>query len=367
MRIKQLFQKLPWSLWLEGVVIILAAPFLLFTTFSTLATVLALCLIVMTWLITWRATRLPFPLTPFNGAVLLLAVMILVSVLVTADPDLTFPKVTGLILGLALWRYLACIIRDDNSLLVGVLAYAVIGGGMMLIGIISADWSYEISLFAGAMPFLPPQLIDLPGSPAAGVHMNNLAGVVALYIPLALMLTFTWRPPFWKRGIRLGLLLILGFLAALLLLTQSRSAWLGTAVGFLTLLIMWGSTLPPSRKRKLLWISLAVLTLAILIFGWFVGRSVWEAPPGQTVVGTFSTLSFRKEVWQWAVAGIQDFPFTGTGLGSFRRVVWRFYPLNLPPDYDIGHVHNIFFQVALDVGLPGITVLHRHSDIGGSC
>jgi putative inorganic carbon (HCO3(-)) transporter len=81
---------------------------------------------------------------------------------------------------------------------------------------------------------------------------------------------------------------------------------------------------------------------------------LWEEPPRETAIGTLTSLNFRREVWQWAIAGIKEFPFTGSGLGSFRRVVVRLYPINLPPDYDIAHAHNIFFQVALDVGLPGL-------------
>ena len=53
--------------------------------------------------------------------------------------------------------------------------------------------------------------------------------------------------------------------------------------------------------------------------------------------------------------GIQDFPYTGCGLGTFRRVVHILYPLFLvAPDVDIGHAHNLFLQVALDLGVPGL-------------
>lgn len=32
----------------------------------------------------------------------------------------------------------------------------------------------------------------------------------------------------------------------------------------------------------------------------------------------------------------------------------RFFPIQVPANYDIAHAHNIFLQVALDVGLPGL-------------
>ncbi len=69
-----------------------------------------------------------------------------------------------------------------------------------------------------------------------------------------------------------------------------------------------------------------------------------------------TTLNYRKELWPWAVAAIGDFPFTGVGLGTFRQVAFRLYPLSLSPTYDIAHAHNIFLQTALDVGLPGLVI-----------
>jgi O-antigen ligase len=63
----------------------------------------------------------------------------------------------------------------------------------------------------------------------------------------------------------------------------------------------------------------------------------------------------RLEIWSRALYGLEDFPFTGLGLGTFRRVVPVLYPLFLvAPDQDIAHAHNQFLQVGLDLGLPGL-------------
>ena len=61
------------------------------------------------------------------------------------------------------------------------------------------------------------------------------------------------------------------------------------------------------------------------------------------------------EIWSRALYALQDFPFTGVGLGAFRRVVNVLYPLFLmPPDVDIAHSHNMFLQVGVDLGLIGL-------------
>ncbi|HET90372.1 MAG TPA: hypothetical protein ENN99_06495 [Chloroflexi bacterium] len=51
---------------------------------------------------------------------------------------------------------------------------------------------------------------------------------------------------------------------------------------------------------------------------------------------------------------VQDFPFTGLGLGTFERVVAVLYPLFLNPAGTVPHAHNLFLQVAVDLGLPGL-------------
>jgi len=74
----------------------------------------------------------------------------------------------------------------------------------------------------------------------------------------------------------------------------------------------------------------------------------------ESVVGNVS-LAGRVEIWSRALYAIQDFAFTGCGLGTFRKVVPVLYPLFLiPPNYDIAHAHNIFLQTGVDLGIPGL-------------
>jgi putative inorganic carbon (hco3(-)) transporter len=61
----------------------------------------------------------------------------------------------------------------------------------------------------------------------------------------------------------------------------------------------------------------------------------------------------RPEIWSAALCAIQDFPLTGIGMGTFGEVTPAMYPLfagYLPQ----GHAHNVFLQVAVDLGIPGL-------------
>jgi putative inorganic carbon (HCO3(-)) transporter len=145
-------------------------------------------------------------------------------------------------------------------------------------------------------------------------------------------------------------------MTVLLALTGSRSGWAAFIAGLACLVVLWAA-LTPSRRR-LIWIGLLLGAGFALLFALWLGpeqwQQLWQEPPRETPFGTLSTLSFRQEIWRWALAAIRSFPLTGTGLGTFRRVVFRFYPIAVVPDYDPAHAHNVFLQVALDVGLPGL-------------
>ena len=70
------------------------------------------------------------------------------------------------------------------------------------------------------------------------------------------------------------------------------------------------------------------------------------------------TLFQRQEISTRALYGIQDFSFTGMGLGTFRGLLPLLYPLaTMASDFDAAHAHNFFLQSALDFGVPGLVAL----------
>ncbi len=351
---------------LEWLVTGAAAPVLLFPTLRPAWTAAALGVLALWWLLRWALRREPWPVTPFNSSLLLFAGAILAGFQASLFPDLTIPKVAGLILGLATFRAIAFAVGSGRSLTLALALFCLIGVGILVIGTLGAEWGTKVSLMTLFIQKIPRLIPKLPESQAEAVHPNQLAGTLALYLPVAVNLVLGWR--FSRRSLIRSLIMLIGgvlfmvLMASILLLTQSRSGWMGGLAGIMGTLALWGAVLPRSSWRK--WVAWGVLVvgIAIVLVGFVrIGpeglRRIWEEPAIESPFGPLSTLEFRKEVWRWAWVGIQDFPLTGCGLGTFRRigrVLYLFNPAAVSPDYDIAHAHNIFLQTALDLGIPGL-------------
>jgi putative inorganic carbon (hco3(-)) transporter len=319
-----------------------------------LATAGTLLLIVLLWLYPLALRRTPMPPNPLNLSLLLFTFMLGVAILITADPDLTLPKATSLILGLTVWRYLVNYVHKLSQLMVGLLLLVGLGAGFVGIGLLAVDWMFKVPLIQDVAAMLPTQLLTLPDTDN-GVHTNQLAGTMLPFLPLLLSLLVGWSPSWRWRLLLVALLLVT---TAVFILTQSRTGYLAAVGGWLLLGLLWAWLLPPSPQRRWLRLGLVAAGLIGLAGMWGVGSErlllLWQDLRQETVVSTIGNLSSREEVWRWSLVAIGDFPFTGTGLGTFRQVARRFYPLAINPTYDIAHAHNIFLQTALDVGLPGL-------------
>ncbi len=343
--------------WIEGFVLLAATPFLLFPERFILLTAVSLIMLAILWLAPLFAARSPLiPPTPYNAALCLFGLMLGIAILVTADPDLTLSKATGLILGLGVWRFLVLAVQKRSQTWWAMAVYVAIGISFTAFGLLNADWSLK-----------NPSLVFLPGLSAAagaggssGIHPNQIAGTITLLLPFlaALLIDAISQAKIWPRFIRWSLLLATLFCGVALLLTRSRSGWLGALAGFVLLLLLWGLTMDPSHKRRMVRLSAAGVITLLLLFLAALGpqrlQQMWLDPPQETAVGSLSTLNFRQDLWPWAVQAAGDFPYTGIGLGSFREAARRLYPVPISPSFDFAHAHNVFLQTALDVGIPGL-------------
>jgi putative inorganic carbon (HCO3(-)) transporter len=343
----------------EWVLLLAAAPFLLLPTLRETITLVMLGLLCLLWL-AQALRRQPWPQTPFNGVLLLFSVMLFVSVLITPTPDLTLPKATGAVLGLALFRLLARMSgRRGGTVCLGGLLLA--GMGVWGLGLLDLNWPAKVPVLQAWLDHLPQHVARFPGAPGGGISPNQLAGALVLVLPAALAASLG-GPRFENRWIirllGLGATVLWG---ATLFLTQSRGGWVGGAAGALVFLALWGLS---ARNRWQRWAGMGVPALVVLggvvvfLFLGFdrISERLYGATEGavETAVGAISFRG-RVEIWSRALYTLYDFPFAGRGLGTFRQAAPYVYPLLLvSPDKDIAHAHNVFLQMGVDLGLPGL-------------
>lgn len=336
---------------LDVVVLVLTAPFLLAPTFFPApVSVLTLFLLVLPPLIrVARGERISRP-TAANLPVAVLALVFLPLAFVLSPTPwaITWVRITTLAWSIALFFTIINsppLGRGPNLrtrlaqptqiyLALGLLT-AVIG----LLGMRSVDKLFSL-----------PQTGALAGALGweQGLPTNEIAGVLTLFIPFVVALIVgCWMAG--RRRLLLALIPALLLMAGTMILAQSRTALVATAIGTALALLASGSI-----GRKWILGGLVAVVVAALIISqtsimeWFVfaGANSWES-----VVGP------RLGIWNQAIAGIRDHPSWGMGLGVFGSVARLVYPL-APPDSvaPIEDAHNLYLQTALDFGLAGLLV-----------
>lgn len=341
----------------QWAILLLASPWLLFPSPQRSALIL---IVPALWIIAGCAGRGFLPRTPLNVSLILLAIMVLVSLYATYDIAVSLPKIAGLTLGLGAFFAAARLGGDQAWWLRMFAGFLALGVLIAAVGLLGMQSSAKITLLAPILNRLPLALRGLPGA-EEGLNPNQVAGALLWIIPAMTMATVQnkrlWRsgPAAARRGYAIAVVslsaLSLLFVMGVFVLTQSRSGYIGLAAG-LALMLMMGA---PTRWRR--WLALGVI---VGLIG--VGAIVWRSevnPAAQTSLGSptlpLDTLGGRVEIWSRAIYGIQDFPFTGMGMNTFRHVMPLLYPLfTMGPDVDVGHAHNEFLQAALDLGLPGL-------------
>jgi putative inorganic carbon (HCO3(-)) transporter len=178
-------------------------------------------------------------------------------------------------------------------------------------------------------------------------HPNLLGGFLALAIPSMVALAASER--LWWRRLS-GYLLVIAAMAGLVL-TYSRGAWLGTGVGLLMLL--------PVLKRGS-WLILGPVLLGPVLVGMATSAdAVLSRVESIAAAGSDPALISRLEIWGVAFRLVAEHPLLGVGLGNFQAAYGKLmvpdlplltYPLELPE-----HAHNLFLNLAVEVGLVGVS------------
>ncbi len=297
----------------------------------------AVAAILLCALIRWIGTGRVIPRTGPDLGVLILLAMAGVSLWVTTQPEVTLTQVMRLLVGIGLFYSLAAWLKTARRIRIALWLGVLFGGLLAVMALISVEWvTDKLRMIDLAFVSRLPELIQ------DRVHPNVMAGSLALFVPFALGVSmFLGKPtPVWVRvfsacvGVGIG---------GVVVLTQSRGAYLGVAISILVLALLW------SR-----WAGLALTASGLGLAGYilFSDNGLLQAYNWLVTAGG-DTFGVRMEIWSRALFMLRDFPFTGVGMGSFNHTLNLLYPLNTETS-NIGHTHQLFLQVAVDLGLPGL-------------
>jgi len=289
------------------------------------------------WLIR-RAARGSFTRrTPGDMPVLALVLLLPLTLYVTTQPEVTIPQVLRLLSGIGLYYTLVNWADCPARLRLAAWGLTLAGGALALVSPLSVEWNRE------KFTFLPAALYErftLLVSDTA--NPNVMAGAIVILLSLAAGLILFSRRNF-SRFERLLLWFCALLMAVVLVLTQSRGALLGLGAALALLAGLrwrWG------------WLFLLAgaggMTAAIFAAG---PDRVLQFVAGATSLGGWEG---RVEVWSRALAMIGDFPLTGVGMGGFTQAADLLYPFFQYRAGSVEHAHNLFLQVAVDLGLPGL-------------
>jgi putative inorganic carbon (hco3(-)) transporter len=331
--------------------VLLIAPALLFPTD---ARILLALLVPLTWVCHWYLGGRLIPATPLNASILVLLIMTGVSLFATFDIAFSLGKISGLLLSVLLFWVTSRWVITSHRLKMGTVVFLFMGAGLAIVGLLGTKWIDKFPAFAFVVARLP-RVIRGVADDKEGFQPNAVAACLLLFIPLQVALL---RAPFhtellpaarrnagkWMLAIQTFLLILT---AGTLVLTQSRSAWMALFVSAIALL-GWNS------RRTRAWAALSA-GAAVVLTATFGPTRVFNVVINQSGPGMAGDVSGRMELWSTAIRAIQDFPLTGMGMNTFRKVMPVLYPMVLTSaDVDVPHAHNHLLQAALDLGVPGL-------------
>ncbi len=321
------------------------APFLLFASrFPHWLQIAGWVLLALPWfcrLVTYRhPTHFTLPDPLFLG----LLVMMTVGLFISIDRPRSLDYVNQLSVGVGVFYGLANLRHTRLSLWLPVAGLIIMATVLTLTAPLIVTWSSSRFFLEWAYSRLSPVTSET-------LDANILAAILSM--TLLVLVALLWRGRFSRQLSSQSptplrwLKVVIGFAGLVLFValgfTQSRGAIVALVMGLFALLILY-------KRRLLLALPVAIFAtyLATRVIGFgAVGDLLLSAGPAKGWTG-------RQEVWSSAMHMLRAMPFTGIGIGTFSEIQSLLFPF--VRGWQPTHAHNLFLQVGVDLGIPGLVV-----------
>jgi len=275
--------------------------------------------------------------TPADWPIFILILVLPMASWVTRLPGITQTQVLRLLSGIAI--YYAVVNWGHTKDRLAAIITAIIAAGTLL----ALSSPFSVQWTTSKITIIPTYLYEkFIILVADTVHPNVIAGSLVIILPISLsILLFNWQRANLVQ--RLFNLIASMIMVSILVLSQSRGSLMALAVIILFLFVI---------RWQRGWIMISFAGFGALILVSFIGFTplIDFILGGQNIGG----VDGRLEIFSRALFMIQDFPYTGIGMGSFTSVADTFYPFLHASPGSIYHAHNLFLQVGLDLGIPGL-------------
>lgn len=272
---------------------------------------------------------------PRDGWLLHLPVLLLllagVSLVITVEPAVTLEQVLRLLCGIGWYWTILAGVQNWHQVALGCALLAAIGLGFALL---TPPGIAEVADRAPALVLAPYTYLGLLRFDT--IHANVMAGYFVLLLPCALALWLLWWHNIWPWFLGVYGGVAAGMMLGMLVLTQSRGALLALGAGLVCLVTLhagwkWGLGM-----------------MGVSVAGGVIVGPTFQVPTAA------ETLAGRWDIWTHSWQALHDFLFTGVGLGTLGITLDTLYPLRLFAPGEIPHAHNLYLQIAADLGIFGL-------------
>jgi hypothetical protein len=290
---------------------------------ATMPLVSALVLMALAAMGSWVWGSLPFSLTASSAGLIVAAALVMLA----AAAQACAPVALG---------------APGNALSVARPVFVAFAWAMLAAGVLSA--------IVGMLQVFMPSLTDgdwiarsgLPGRAVGNLRQPNHLATLLMWSMIA------WVPLSASKRLHQALALpVLALLTFAVLLTASRTGWVGLA-----LMVLWAV----ADRRLPRFVRLALLAAPIVYaLGW-LAMSQWATLTshtfgGQVRLAEADVSSSRFKIWPNTLAMIVADPWLGVGWGQFN-FAWTLSAFPTRPVAFFDHTHNLPLQLLVELGLP---------------